>query len=563
MCSPSTGRLSPLHDSLPGAEADVSSLSLGSPELCGEHEESLSVFCVDDLEPLCRQCGATGSHAGHRVYPLTEAATDCKEELRTSLDGLKKKVIHFDSVTKTSEDASKHNQAQAQLTEVQIKEEFKKLHQFLREEEEARLVALREEQEEKKREVGESMDRMTQAIESLEEKIQLIEEELDAEGNGVEFLQHYQGTSNRTRQSEEICGPLIDVAKHLGNLQYNVWDKMKHIAPYTPVTLDPRTACRSLRVSPGLNSVQIAPGPSQDLEQHVGVAVPVPANPERFHPYSCILAREGYKSGIHCWDIEVGDSNNWTIGIAGQSVCRREEFEACPEAGLWCISLREGEYRALTTPSQILNLDNSHRLKRARVRLDWDEGQLDFVDADTDALLFTFTHRFAEKVYPYFESISICGGGLAVLAQRVNVSVGSDLIPVEGTVITGEDKVTENGSSAEGEIIGIARSTDSNSKMLENRCLTEDKNPSTNVTQTQKKASMNEGKPQVRRSNKKDQLTKTKPSGKEKKTDSKTPVKKQTSKTRFNVTYHVSLDRARNIIDTSDKDQMIQIQKSF
>lgn len=51
--------------------------SADSPEQCGEHEESLSLFCLDDLEPLCKQCAAVG-HAGHRVYLLTEAATDCK-----------------------------------------------------------------------------------------------------------------------------------------------------------------------------------------------------------------------------------------------------------------------------------------------------------------------------------------------------------------------------------------------------------------------------------------------------------------------------------------------------
>lgn len=51
--------------------------SASSPEHCEEHGESLSVFCLDDLEPVCKQCAAV-SHAGHRVYLLTEAADDCK-----------------------------------------------------------------------------------------------------------------------------------------------------------------------------------------------------------------------------------------------------------------------------------------------------------------------------------------------------------------------------------------------------------------------------------------------------------------------------------------------------
>ena len=126
-------------------------------------------------------------------------------------------------------------------------------------------------------------------------------------------------------EPQRVCSPLIDVAKHLGNLQYAVWEKMKYIAPYSqsfsytscslppcslcqslwptflylpaPVTLDPRTAGRSLSVSSELNMVHINRGASED--------VAVPANPERFHPYSCILAREGFDSGVHCWDIEV------------------------------------------------------------------------------------------------------------------------------------------------------------------------------------------------------------------------------------------------------------------
>lgn len=70
-----------------------------------------------------------------------------------------------------------------------MKKEFESLHQFLREEEAARLLALREEQEGKKRESKEQIDTMNQVIQSLEEKIQLAEEELNEEGDGVQFLE--------------------------------------------------------------------------------------------------------------------------------------------------------------------------------------------------------------------------------------------------------------------------------------------------------------------------------------------------------------------------------------
>ncbi|XP_050926242.1 E3 ubiquitin-protein ligase TRIM17 [Lates calcarifer] len=190
---------SPLPESLLGAGAEGLASppwSVDSSERCEEHEESLSVFCLDDLEPLCKQCAAA-SHTGHRVYPLTEAATDCKEELRTLLDGLKKKMIHFEKATQTCEHASRYNQAEAKLTEEQMKKEFESLHQFLREEEAARILELRKELKERKREAEERTDRLNQMIKSLEEKIQLIEEELDAGGNGVEFLQHYHHSMNR------------------------------------------------------------------------------------------------------------------------------------------------------------------------------------------------------------------------------------------------------------------------------------------------------------------------------------------------------------------------------
>ncbi|XP_015228097.1 PREDICTED: tripartite motif-containing protein 35-like [Cyprinodon variegatus] len=307
-----------LSSPLPGSGAEVGpSSSLESTGCCEEHKEYLSLFCLDDLEPLCKQCAAD-SHAYHRVYLLAEAAIDCKEELKTSLSGLNMKLKNFEDVLQMCKKESKRIQTESKLREETLKEEITKLHQFLREEKASRLRTLMEEMEEKTRKAEERMNRLSEVITPLEEKIQLTERELHEEGDGFEYLQGYNNAMSSTwcgdMKPERIHRPLINVAKHLGNLRYAVWEKMKQIAPYAPVILDSRTAGEVVRVSSELNSFHITSGPSQRADQHINEAIP--ANPEHFHPQTCILARDGFNTGVHCWDIEVGDTSSWTVGVA-------------------------------------------------------------------------------------------------------------------------------------------------------------------------------------------------------------------------------------------------------
>ncbi|KAM4594813.1 zinc-binding protein A33-like [Fundulus diaphanus] len=487
--------------------------SFGSAERCEEHKEYVSLFCLDDLEPICKQCAAD-SHSRHRVYLSAEAAVDCKAELQTSLAGLDVKIKHLEDVIQTYQKAFNCNQAESKLTEEIMREEIERLHQFLRQEEAARLHALMEEKEEKMRKAEERMHRLNEVITSLEDKIQLTERELHAGGEGVGYLQDYKDTMSSTwcgnTKPERIQRPLINVAKHLGNLQYAVWEKMKQIAPCAPVTLGPRTAGQPVR----LKSFHITPGCSQTPEQHMNEAFP--ANPERFQPHPCILATDGFNTGVHHWDIEVGNTKRWTVGVAAPSALRKTKRQASPEAGTWCISLKDGEYRALTSPPLTLDLDSSLHLSRVRVSLDCDGGTLEFTDADTDAPLFTFTHCFTETVYPYVESASV-GDGVTALEQRGSVSVDSDYVPLKDAVTILEGQATRgNAPTGENTAAGIKREEDAE-RLSENKT-------------SKDMCSRKEEKP-------------AKSNGKEK-TSNTREAKTQSRKSRFNASYHVSLNKA-------------------
>uniref|UniRef100_A0A3B4FSY8 B30.2/SPRY domain-containing protein n=1 Tax=Pundamilia nyererei TaxID=303518 RepID=A0A3B4FSY8_9CICH len=341
---------------------------------CNQHQKESKLFCVDEQRAVCPVCEFS-LHQSHKVVPVEEAVSDLKEQLKSDLKSLQDKRNKYKQVEETYNEMREHMKKQLLSTERQIRAEFKKLQQFLKEEEESRLAALREEEEQKGRTISREM--------------KMIEEQLQK--HSVPFLSSYKDTQSRAQSSvsdpQLVSGALIDVAKHLGNLSFRVWEKMKEKVHFSPVILDPNTANACLCLSDDLTSVRLG-----DKKQQL------PDNPERNTYYITVFGYESFSSGKHSWEVEVGDHPSYFVGLAKESVERKGMSFGSPDCGFWCLLYCSGKY--FNRDGQTLTLKKS--LQRIRVQLDYDRGEVSFYDPEDMTLICTHRDTLTEKLFPYF-----------------------------------------------------------------------------------------------------------------------------------------------------------------
>ncbi|XP_044839040.1 E3 ubiquitin-protein ligase TRIM39-like [Mauremys mutica] len=358
----------------------------GEERVCGEHQETLKLFCEEDQTSVCVVCHLSRAHRDHRVVPIKEAGQEYKEKLQGALGPLRKELEEALTLMSKEETKTKEWQGKVKNRREMIAGEFNKLHTLLREEEQLLLQSLEEEEKKTLQRLQENVTKLSQQSSSLQQLITELEEK--CQQPVVELLKDVKSTLSRSanvklQEPEAVSTDLKNVYK----ISLDMREALKRFV--VDVTLDPDTAHPNLVLSEDRKRVRLG-DKRQDL----------PNNPERFDGCVCVLGAEGFMGGRCYWEMEVGDKTGWALGVCRESVSRKGKVTATPGNGYWVVWLEEGEYKANTSP--LAPLPVSVRPSQVGIFLDYEAGEVSFYNVTDRSHLFTFTDTFSGKLRPYF-----------------------------------------------------------------------------------------------------------------------------------------------------------------
>ncbi|XP_030018105.1 E3 ubiquitin-protein ligase TRIM39 isoform X2 [Sphaeramia orbicularis] len=370
--------------------------------MCPKHERLLELFCKKDQTCVCVLCTET-DHRAHYTVPVEREWTDKKALLkRTEIDV--QQMIQ-DRVKKVEE--IKHsvelNKASAQKEIEESMQVFSELVRSIQRTQAQLVLAVEEKQRQTETRADGLIAELEQEIAELKKRNTDLENV--ARADHIHFLKSFPALNtppyvkdwSDTRVPTDTCVGMI--RRSVSNLEATLNEtidkladsEIKKIAKYSvDIVLDPDTANPWLQLSQDRRQVR-----------HLGAWQDLPDHPDRFDTVVIVVGRDGFTSGRHYWEVQVGDKDDWYLGVAKSSVNRKGRISVSTTQGYWALAMKKGQgYRASTSPPLLLALNP--KPKRVGVYVDYEEGQVSFYDVKARTHIYTFNDSFTEKLLPFF-----------------------------------------------------------------------------------------------------------------------------------------------------------------
>ncbi|CAH2245531.1 tripartite motif-containing 35 [Pelobates cultripes] len=307
---------------------------------------------------------------------------------------LERRKEQYASQRQRYEDIMDQNQKQFLTTATFIKNDFQKLHNLLQEQEKNNISDLQVELEQKTNLIDGEVKHLIDAIANLDEQLKELDKELNADDHVI-----LKKSCSQKRRIACIAGKLKPIAKdtlinishHRGYIKYRACREMLSNIEVVPFTFDINTASPWLGVSEDLTKVS-----------KTGGSIPF-ETPGRLESVPGILGSRGFCCGSHTWEVSLDNVRSWRVGVVSSTDGHLQLFKQESENKYLFIYKEEGcDGMCRVSDASKIELQLIAPLEIVRVKLDFDEGELSFYDAENEILLYTFYDYFSSKVFPYF-----------------------------------------------------------------------------------------------------------------------------------------------------------------
>ncbi|XP_070711786.1 E3 ubiquitin-protein ligase TRIM39-like [Pempheris klunzingeri] len=379
--------------------------------MCTKHDKPLELFCKTDRTYICMLCSVL-DHKTHEFVPLKEEYEGQKAELgKTEAEiqqMIQKRRLKIEEI-KRSADLSQEDADRAIAEGVQV---FTSLKERVERGQAELINTIKEKQERAEKQAQAFIRELEQEISELMKRRTEVEQ-LSRSEDHLHLLQSVQTLNTNqppaTRDWTEVSVPPPSyegtVSRAVAQLEQDLSTEMikaelRRVQKFAvDVTLDPDTAHPYLILSDDGKQVY-----DSDVRKKL------PDNPERFSKCTCVLGEQSFSSGRFYFEVQVKGKTEWTLGVARESISRKETIRLSPEDGYWTVCLSNGnEYEACENSLVLLSLRSQPQ--KVGVFVDYEDGLVSFYDVDAAALIYSFTScSFTEKLFPFFSPENNDGG---------------------------------------------------------------------------------------------------------------------------------------------------------
>ncbi|XP_069014956.1 E3 ubiquitin-protein ligase TRIM39-like isoform X1 [Embiotoca jacksoni] len=371
--------------------------------ICEKHERLLEFFCRDEQACVCLLCCET-DHKDHDTVPVEKEGARQKKNIESKKAQIKVMIEGRMEKIKAFTDSSEMRKEKVNR-EIEFSDELFRTLMNKLEEMHTKLISNINKKLLKSQDKDEAMiGELREEIAELQRKDSQLEELAQSEDH-LQLLQSLQALSSisdtkdwsRIQVYSELC--VQTVRRAMGHLVHSFQAELKALIDTElsrmrrykeSVTFDPSNAGSRLAVTES----------GTRLKYYKIARSPFLEDSNRF-TYPMVLGTKGFTSGRHYWEVQVGRRNDWDVGVAKETVKRKEKVPVVKENGFFAIGKEGFDYKVHRKPDTVLHL--CPRPRYVGVYLDYEAGRVSFYDVNEKRHIYSFKgESFTEKLFPYF-----------------------------------------------------------------------------------------------------------------------------------------------------------------